>query len=130
MKRHVLTAAAAAFLASTTIVNSFDRGQWSDGAIAQWFKSLMQPDRPTISCCGEADAYWADKFETQGDQYAAIITDTRPDEPLGRQHVEPGTKIVIPHNKIKYDKGNPTGHGIVFLNLYGSVFCYLPPSGT
>lgn len=39
---------------------SRDLGQWEghDPAIRQWFKSLMQPDNPNLSCCGEADGYW------------------------------------------------------------------------
>src|SRR5262249_36543242 len=28
--------------------------------IRKWFQSLMQPDDPRTSCCGEADAYEAD----------------------------------------------------------------------
>src|SRR5690348_12905507 len=66
-----------------------DLGQWTnaDPAISAWFKNLMQPDAPTIPCCGKADAYWADSYEVKGDQYVAIVTDTRPDEPLHRPHI-------------------------------------------
>ncbi len=46
------------------------------------------------SCCGEADAYWADAFEaTSNGDYIAIITDPRDDEPLGRIHRDIGTRI-------------------------------------
>jgi hypothetical protein len=38
----------------------------------------MRPDEPYLRCCGLADAYWADSYEVKGDQYIAIITDTRP----------------------------------------------------
>ena len=31
----------------------------------EWYQSLMQPDVPTSSCCGEADAYWADEIPAQ-----------------------------------------------------------------
>ena len=91
-----------------------DLGQWrsSNPSVSHWYKSLMQPDNPTISCCGGADAYYADVFETDGDRYVAIITDTRDDAPLGRHHVEPGTRIVVPNTKLKVDSGNPTGHGV------------------
>lgn len=97
----------------------------------QWFQSLMQPDAPMVSCCGEADAYWADDFEIKGDQYVAIVTDERDDTfPNGvtRPHIEPGTRIVVPNGKIKFDAGNPTGHGLIFLGATGSVYCYLPPA--
>ena len=109
-----------------------DLGQWQDQSPSErgWFQRLMQPDHPNLSCCGQADAYWADSYEVDGDQYVAIITDDRADEPLGRSHREPGTKIVVPNSKIKWDEGNPTGHGIIFLEPGGwQVYCYLPPEG-
>src|SRR5690242_16087090 len=79
-----------------------DQGQWtdSDPAVRAWFQSLMMPDAPLISCCGEADAYYADSYDVKGDQYVAIITDTRPDtwtlpdgETVSRPHVAPGTRV-------------------------------------
>jgi hypothetical protein len=109
-----------------------DLGQWhaADPAIAAWFRNLKQPDNPAVSCCGESDAYFADDFEVLDDQYVAIVTDDRPDGPLRRPHVPPGTRIVIPRHKIKHDQGNPTGHGIVFYNpLSQTVHCYVPPGG-
>lgn len=109
-----------------------DRGQWDkqDPAIAHWFESLMQPDIPDASCCGEADAYWADSYAVgPHGEYIAIVTDTRTDAPLARPHVDVGTRIIVPPNKIKFDRGNPTGHGIIFTNAAGTVFCYLPPGG-
>lgn len=99
--------------------------------VRHWFQSLMQPDNPAVSCCGEADAYEADNFAIEGDQYIAIITDERGDTfPNGvtRAHLEPGTRIVIPNGKIKFDAGNPTGHGILFIGGSGVVYCYLPPA--
>jgi hypothetical protein len=117
-----------ALLANTTI-NVRDLGQWDD--LKRWYQDLKQPDNPAVSCCGEADAYWADAFEATSDgQYvAAIITDPRDDEPLGRRHRDIGTKIIVPKNKIKWNEGNPVGHGIIFLNRADTVFCYLPPLG-
>lgn len=107
-----------------------DSGQWGDSGIAQWFRSLMQPDNPAVSCCGEADAYWADSFEMSKDgEYVAIITDERPDEPLNRRHIDVGTRIVIPNYKIKWNQSNPTGHGILFTTTGLYVYCYLPPGG-
>jgi hypothetical protein len=109
-------------------------GDWA--AIPQdvrdWFATLMQPDNPTVSCCGEADAYWADKYEVDGDEYVAIITDDRGevyDANVGRVTRKAGTKVPVPNRKLKWDDGNPTGHGVVFLSPGGSVICYLPPGG-
>ena len=66
-----------------------DVGQWegADPLTKLWYKSLMQPDNPGVSCCGEADAYWADRIEVKNGKVLAVITDTKPDGPLGRMHV-------------------------------------------
>lgn len=119
------------FLYSVKLAPARDVGQWETGSpvIREWYQGLMQPDNPAASCCGEADAYWADSFEVDGDQYIAIVTDPRPDEPLRRRHVDVGTRIPIPNEKIKWNEGNPTGHGIVFLSRGEYVYCYLPPGG-
>jgi hypothetical protein len=109
-----------------------DNGQWEncDLTMRQWFWTLMQPDHPTSSCCGEADAYWADGLEVKGGLVIAIITDTRPDEPLGRPHVPVGARFVVPPEKLKWDRGNPTGHIVIFLNVYdGEVYCYVTGTG-
>jgi len=110
-----------------------DLGQWGGGqdqAIREWYAGLMQPDNPTSSCCGTSDAYWADEFEIEGDHYVAIVTDTREDAPLLRPHVEPGTRVPIPNTKMKWDAGNPTGHGVLFLQAgTRNVYCYVAPGG-
>lgn len=111
-----------------------DLGQWgnSEATIREWYRNLMQPDQPHLSCCGEADAYEADEYERSpdGKNYIAEITDTRDDAPLSRRHIPPGTKIVVPSLKLKWDAGNPTGHGIIFISPTGVVLCYVAPSGT
>jgi hypothetical protein len=111
--------------------NARDLGQWEavDPVIRQWYEALMQPDVPSASCCGEADAYWADEIHVRDGKTYAVITDDRPDEPRGRPHVAFGTEIEIPNNKLKWDKSNPTGHGIVFLSRSRYVFCYVQPGG-
>jgi len=110
-----------------------DLGQWNtvDPYISEWFKELRQPDNKWMFCCGEADAYWADKTATgsSGELYA-IITDDRPDAPLGRRHVPVGTKILVPNHKIKWDRGNPTGHTVIFLSSADEVLCYVQNGGT
>jgi hypothetical protein len=108
-----------------------DVGQWegSDVITRSWFKSLMQPDNPNMSCCGEADAYWADKVEVKDGKVFAIITDTRDDVPLGRAHVPPGTRIEVPPHKMKWDRGNPTGHVVIFLGPSLDVYCFVMNGG-
>jgi hypothetical protein len=108
-----------------------DLGQWENGdpGLKQWYQALMQPDVPNASCCGEADAYWADEVHVRDGKTFAIVTDDRPDEPRGRPHIDIGTEIEIPDHKLKWDKSNPTGHGIVFLSRARYVFCYVQPGG-
>jgi hypothetical protein len=112
-------------------VSARDLGQWGsiDPALRAWYEALMQPDAPNASCCGEADAYFADEIHIRDGKTYAVITDDRPDEPRGRPHVEVGTEIEIPINKLKWDRGNPTGHGVVFLSRNRYVFCYVQPGG-
>jgi hypothetical protein len=128
MQRLVL-GAAFGFLVSAA--DARDTGQWesTNSEIREWYQALMQPDNPAVSCCGEADAYWADSFEVDGDKYVAIITDSRPDAPLRRKHVDVGTRFVVPNHKLKYDKSNPTGHGVIFLSANDFVYCYVAPGG-
>jgi hypothetical protein len=121
----------AAVLIFIAVANAHDdnHGGVSDPAIQQWYRSLMQPDNPTSSCCGEADAYWADEFHVRDGKTYATITDDRDDAPLGRPHIENGTEVEIPNHKLKWDRANPTGHGVVFLSRQGFVFCYVQPGG-
>lgn len=101
-----------------------DSGQWegSPAATRHWFQSLMQPDNSALSCCGEADAFEADSFEVEGDHYVAIITD-------GKGVLPNGTRIPVPNAKMKWDQGNPTGHGIIFIGNQGQLYCYVAPGG-
>jgi hypothetical protein len=124
-------ALAAALLGVEIPTFARDGGQWeaNSATVRAWFRELMQPDNPTVSCCGEADAYYADAFEVEGDKYVAIITDTRDDAPLGRPHVPSGTKVVVPNHKLKFDRGNPTGHGVIFISTSRDVLCYVIPGG-
>jgi hypothetical protein len=107
-----------------------DVGQWGlqSPDVSAWFNSLKQPDNKDASCCGEADAYYADKVDTDAlGQLVAIITDTREDSPLSRRHVPVGTRVVIPASKIrKHYSPNPTEHAIVFLGNLNTVYCYEP----
>jgi GTP cyclohydrolase II len=91
---------------------------------------------PTYSCCGEADAYFADAYEVVDGKVVAIITDDRDDFPLGRPHVPVGTRIEVPLNKMVDSRNdvNPSGHGVIFLvnyeNEHGrAVLCFVPGLG-
>jgi len=50
----------------------------------------MQPDNPSMSCCGEADAFEADTFEVEVDHYDAVIRD-------GKGLIASGTRIPVPN---------------------------------
>ena len=96
--------------------------------VRAWFQNLMQPDNPTVPCCGDADAYEADSFEVEGDHYVAIIAGQGPPI-VAKKYIKEGTRIPVPNHKMKWDKGNPTGHGIIFIGVYGQALCYVTPGG-
>src|SRR5260370_7706960 len=99
-----------------------DDGQWANSPtyIREWFQSLMQPDHPRLSCCGEADAFEADTFEVEGDHYVAVITD-------GKGVIPNGTRISVPNAKIKWDMGNPTRPPILFIVTSAPLSSLHPP---
>ena len=121
--------------------SSRDLGQWGnvDKALSQWYQALTQPDVPSASCCGAADAFWADEVHIRDGKVFAVITDDRADAPRGRPHIDIGTEIEIPPNKMKWTDDDPQtntpisrnmdGHGIVFLSANRFVFCYIAPGG-
>ena len=82
-------------------VNARNLGQWDavNPEIREWYQALMQPDVPNASCCGEADAYWADEIHVKDGKTYVTITDDRPDEPRSRPHVDIGTEIEIPEQQ-------------------------------
>lgn len=100
-----------------------DRNTEHDG----WYASLKQPDYPNSSCCGVADAYWCDEISVKDGKTLCAITDDQ-DIP-GRPKLPWGTKIEIPNHKLKWDKGNPTGHAVVFLSSSGTVYCFVQGGG-
>jgi hypothetical protein len=107
-----------------SIASARDDGQWGAQPpnVRQWFQHLMQPDQPTMSCCGEADAYEADNFEVEGDHYVAIVTN-------GKGQIPDGTRVPVPNAKMKWNEGNPTGHGILFIGPARQIYCYVTPGG-
>lgn len=105
----------------------------TDPVVTQWMETLMQPDAPNVRCCGEGDAYWCDDYGFDGKDAYCKITDDR--HIHGRPNIPVGTKIIIPQHKLKHDKGNPTGHNIVFAAPYYQnsgylVFCFVQGGGT
>ena len=124
-------------IAFATLSKARDDGQWeaNDPAIRQWYQSLMQPDNPTISCCGHSDAYYADKVVTRNGKNYAVITDARDDAPLQTPRVAIATEILIPDHKYKWSDGNPTGHRVIFLSNPDDdgnrdVYCFVDGTGT
>jgi len=97
-----------------------------------WITSVQQPDT-RVSCCGDGDAFVADDFETgpHGEYYAVITGDYPREQYDTRQPITKGSKILIPPNKInraREDGGNPSGHGVVFIDRAGEVLCYFGPT--
>lgn len=117
-----------------------EQGKYAAPDLQEYYTTLKQPDGGS-SCCGDADAYYADKVDTDPDgTLVAIITDTRPDEltrPDGskvyRVHIDVGTRIRVPANKLrKHAVPNPTDHTIIFLSINEGgawVYCYEPTGG-
>jgi hypothetical protein len=115
-------------LPSSVWQTRYDR-EWENSPphVRQWFKNLMQPDHPRVSCCGEADSYEADLYEQDGADYIAIITGQGP--AVDKLYIPEGTRLRVPSRKIKWDDGNPTGHGIIFVGRDYTIYCYIPPAG-
>lgn len=102
-------------------------GHDGDPSHDEWYMSLMQPDNPTVSCCGVADAYWCDDISVKGGKTFCAITD---DRVIPRRPPLPmGMLVEIPDRKLKWDRGNPTGHAIVFLSSGGAVYCFVQAGG-
>jgi hypothetical protein len=127
----VVMSALIVFLYRVDLAHGRDLGQWenTDPEVREWYRGLMQPDNPAASCCGEADAYWADEVHVKDGKTFATITDDRDDAPLMRPHVDIGTQIEIPDYKLKWDRGNPSGHSIVFMSRGGNVYCFVQNGG-
>lgn len=92
-----------------------------------WYMSLKRPDAPAQSCCGLADAYWADEVKVVDGKTYVKVQDERDDEMLGRPHIPSGTWVYVPNEKLKHDQGNPTGHGVIFIGHgnVDTVYCYV-----
>jgi hypothetical protein len=74
-----------------------------------------------LSCSEIRVSAISSRYEVDGDKYVAIITASRPDEPLRRKHVDIGTQ--------DRRSDNTTGHGIIFLSRGDYVYCNVAPDG-
>jgi hypothetical protein len=98
----------------------------------KWYESLKQPDNPTISCCGVADAYWCgNPYTRNGKNYCKLEDDrvvpNRTPHPVGMEIEIPDRKMMDGHKTL----GNPTGHNVIFLTSGSlpSVYCFILDSG-
>jgi hypothetical protein len=137
MKNRIIIIAAAAFvpilgLIPSPFAKNYELKDGTPDDIVQWYRHAFRsdfgtPERPA-SCCGEADAYWADGVEIEDGEVFAIITDDR--QIAGRSDIPVGTRIKVwPQIMDKWHQGNPTGHTIIFIASGGSVICYFPDTG-
>ena len=111
--------------------------------LSEYYASLMQPDNPSISCCGEADSYHVRSVactpaETLAGCFVAVeVIDTRPDlrklpggKIIRRPHLPVGTRFIVPENKRRLrPSANPDEHDIAFIGTGGHVLCYEPLPG-
>jgi hypothetical protein len=106
--------------------------------------TLRWPNGQTYkaSCCGEADAYEADDFDTDADgNLYAVLTCNDPrdcEEVKGKLARPPGARFKIPAEKVLVNRNpvNDTGHGWVWISATSTdgdgdpaIYCYAPPAG-
>jgi hypothetical protein len=99
--------------------------QWADepAEIRQWFQSVMQPENPYQSCCGEADAF---EVELTGDNPDGSIATKIID---GKDIIPNGTEIDVPRSKLQAKYGNPLDKYILFIGSGGRIYCLIPKVG-
>lgn len=123
---------AAVLLFGGALYNAAHGKNWDDDPsiaanIKTWYTNAQPNESGRGSCCGEADAYWADDHEIVDGNYIVTITDERN---IQGRIPRNGQKIVIPSEKIdKKMQGNPTGHTVVFINTSHFVLCFFPDWG-
>jgi hypothetical protein len=102
-----------------------DNGQWGDQPteIRQWFQSVMQPENPYMSCCGEADAFEVQLEGDEPDGSIAVRIIAGPDpEAIGAE-------IDVPRSKLQARYGNPLDKYILFIGSGGRIYCLIPKVG-
>jgi hypothetical protein len=135
IKSLIALAECALILSAATAKNYIATG---DPDIDQWYARAMRSDIGTLqtpaSCCGIADAFWADgpvevtKIDGKV-EVRVTLTDER--SIPGRAHIPPGTKVLIPPQVMdKWHQGNPTGHRVVFIVGMSTIaLCYFDDTG-
>lgn len=105
---------AAALLSKMSFAKNYDEEEAKqNAAVHEWYGNVKS--NSNSSCCGDADAYWADKIEAPPgvDYFFVTITDDRVIK--GRADWN-GLKFMVPSAIIDRKKqGNPTGHNIFFV---------------
>lgn len=113
-----------AVLAATTAL-ARDTGQWGNQPpeIRAWFQSVMQPENPYQSCCGEADAFDAEMVgeEPDGAMDVRILA--------GPVTEWIGTVVIVPREKLQVRYGNPLDKIILFIGAGGKIYCLIPRVG-
>lgn len=101
--------------------NASDAGQWAGSSpeVQHWFRSLMQPEHPMVSCCGEADGYPVEHWESAGLEHKDYIVT-----------LEDGRTFYVPASKTQWRDGNPTGRDILFIGSRNTIYCFVLGSGT
>ena len=105
-----------------TLFGASARGHDTGTPYADWMKSLIRPDYPMSYCCGPGDQYYVREYrpsQKNGVAFTAMVlsNDGRPDFP-----------VEIPHEKVIWDRVNPTGRGVIFL-FHREVLCFVPGMG-
>jgi hypothetical protein len=98
-------------------------GQWDDTPpqIRSWYQSLMQPDNPYMSCCGQSDAFEARVIgEDRVTRDIIVVIDD------GKGVIPDGIQVRAPRTKIQVNYGNPTGKLIIFIGGGLTVYCLIP----
>ena len=74
MKRMVL---GLAFGCVIGVANARDLGQWEAGdtMVRDWYQALMQPDNPSVSCCGEADGRPRYRIKSKTENVERVVTE-------------------------------------------------------
>jgi hypothetical protein len=93
---------------------------------AAWMKSLTQPEYPASSCCGPADQFYVREYhpsDKKGIAFVAIVAG---------EHGKPDFQVEIPRGTVIWDRVNPTGRGVVFIEQHewgSAVVCFVPGMG-
>lgn len=98
--------------------------QWQNvpEQIREWFQSVMQPENPYQSCCGESEAYDVEMAGNGSDGSLIVKIISGPTED------EIGRTIDVPRAKLQTKYG-PTGRFILFMGIGERIYCLIPIEG-